>query len=175
MTPPRGAASAWWPRLLGTRAPRATVLIRLAVGLVFVSEGLQKFLFPEALGAGRFAKIGIPAPEAMGPFVGIVEIVCGSLALAGFVTRAASLPLIVDMVVALLSTKVPILLGHGYGGFAAPSVPKHGFWSMLHEARTDLAMLLGAAFLLAVGAGPWSCDARLRGRFAGAQPRDRGE
>lgn len=154
--------------MLATRAPAATVLVRVAVGLVFVAEGVQKFLFPDALGAGRFAKIGIPAPETMGPFVGVVEIVAGTLVLAGLLTRLAAVPLVVDMIVAILSTKVPILLGHGYWGFADPSVARTGLWSMLHESRTDLSMLLGACFLLLVGAGPWSLDAVWSRRSADA-------
>lgn len=157
-------------KVLDSQAPAAAVLIRIAVGLVFTSEGMQKFLYPASLGAGRFAKIGIPAPELMGPFVGAVEVVCGALVLAGLFTRLAALPLIVNMLVALLSTKVPILLGHGILGFAAPSVSKHGVWSMLHESRTDLSMLLGALFLLLAGAGPWSLDARIRARSSGAAP-----
>jgi putative oxidoreductase len=155
------AAPSLWRRILDARAPTAVVLIRIAVGVVFAAEGIQKFLYPDALGAGRFTKIGIPAPELMGPFVGCAEIVCGSLVLAGLVTRLAALPLIVNMIVAILSTKVPILLGHGYWLFANPSISKSGFWSMLHEARTDLSMLLGSIFLLLVGGGSWSLDARV--------------
>jgi uncharacterized membrane protein YphA (DoxX/SURF4 family) len=146
-------------KLLASSAPAATVFIRIAVGIVFASEGIQKFLFPDALSAGRFAKIGIPAPEIMGPFVGGVEIVCGLLILLGLFTRLAAVPLIIDMLVAIASTKIPILLGHGYLSFANPSA-KPGLWSMLHEARTDLSMLLCACFLLSAGAGPWSVDAK---------------
>jgi putative oxidoreductase len=152
-------------RLFATTAPRSVVLVRALVGIVFVSEGIQKFLTPAALGAGRFAKIGIPAPEVMGPFIGGLELACGVLVLAGLLTRAAALLLVADMVVAIVSTKIPILLGHGYWRFAGPSV-KPGFWSLLHEARTDLSMLLGAAFLGVVGAGPWSLDARIARRQA---------
>lgn len=137
------------------------VLIRIAVGVVFASEGIQKFMDPAGLGAGRFAKIGIPFPEVMGPFVGAVEVVCGVLVLIGLLTRLAALPLVIDMIVAIASTKVPILLGHGYWRFADPSVHP-GLWSMLHEARTDLAMLLCSLFLAAAGAGPWSLDALLQ-------------
>ena len=154
--------------LLESHAPAATVLIRVAVGVVFVSEGAQKFLYADALGAGRFAKIGIPAPEVMGPFVGVVEIVCGLLILVGLLTRLAAVPLTIDMLVALASTKVPILLGHGYSVFAAPPVSKTGFWSMLHESRTDLSMVLGSVFLLLVGAGKWSADVVLSRRLTGA-------
>jgi uncharacterized membrane protein YphA (DoxX/SURF4 family) len=148
---------------------KATVLIRFAVGVVFLSEGLQKFLYPDALGAGRFAKIGIPMPAVMGPVVGSLEAACGLLVLLGLFVRLAVVPLMVDMVVAIASTKVPILIGHGYWGFGGPSVPKTGGWSMLHESRTDLAMLCGAAFLLVAGAGAWSLDERfaLRRRLSG--------
>lgn len=155
-----------WLRLLGTEAPRATVLVRILVGVVFVSEGVQKFLYPDALGAGRFVKIGIPAPEVMGPFVGVVETIGGALILAGLFTRLAAIPLIIDMLVAIASTKVPILLGHGYLSFANPSTSRTGFWSMLHEARTDLSMLLGSTFLLLVGAGASSLDAALARQMA---------
>lgn len=148
-------------RLLRVGAPDASVFIRGVVGLVFASEGIQKFLYAEAQGAGRFAKIGIPAPAAMGPFVGVVETVCGALLLLGLATRLAALPLVIDMLVALASTKVPILIGHGYWLFAHTFAPKAGFWAFLHESRTDLSMLCGAIFLALVGADRWSLDARL--------------
>jgi uncharacterized membrane protein YphA (DoxX/SURF4 family) len=128
----------------------------VAVGAVFLSEGIQKFLFPAELGAGRFARIGLPSPEVLGPFVACFEIACGAAVLAGLLTRLAAVPLITIMVVALASTKVPILLNKG-------------FWTMAHEARTDWAMLLGSAFLLAVGAGPWSVDALLHKRPRGSR------
>ena len=151
-------------RIIDGSAPQAVVLIRLAVGVIFLSEGIQKFLYPAENGAGRFARIGIPSPDVMGPFVGVVEIVCGTLILIGFLTRFAAIPLIVDMLVAILSTKIPILLGHGFWGFSLRTVPYYGLWGMLHEARTDLAMLLGSIFLLIVGAGRLSVDARLSSR-----------
>lgn len=145
-------------RVVETNAPAATILIRFAVGVVFASEGMQKFLYPDALGAGRFAKIGIAVPWFTGPFVGAVETVGGLLVIAGFLTRLAAVPLIIDMLVAIASTKIPILLGHGYLGFANPSTSTTGFWSAMHEARTDVAMLLACAFLLVVGAGSPSLD-----------------
>ncbi|WP_437966966.1 DoxX family protein [Sorangium sp. So ce260] len=145
-------------RITETSAPASAVLIRLTVGSVFLSEGIQKFLFPAELGAGRFAKIGLPSPEILGPFVGAVEIACGALVLLGLATRLAAVPLIVVMLVAIASTKVPILV-------------KRGFWAMAHEARTDWAMLLGALFLLIVGAGSLSLDARLARRGASRPPR----
>jgi len=140
-------------------APAATILIRLIVGGVFLSEGIQKFLFADALGVGRFAKIGIPMPEVMAPFVGAFEIGCGAMLLVGFLTRLAAIPMIVNMCVAIASTKVPILLGHAYWIFSLPAVKSYGFWSMVHEARTDFSMLLGSLFLLLVGGGPLAVDA----------------
>lgn len=150
---------------VATSAPAPVVLIRLMVGPVFLSEGAQKFLFPAEVGAGRFAKIGIPSPEVTAPFVGVVEIVCGALILLGLFTRLAAVPLVIDMLAAILSTKVPVLLGHGFWGFSLRQLPYYGFWGMAHEARTDWAMLLGSVFLLAVGAGAWSLDARLMSRL----------
>ena len=135
------------------------MLIRLMVGTVFLSEGIQKFLFSDQLGVGRFAKIGIPSAQIMAPFVGGVEIVCGSLILLGIGTRLAAVPLFIDISVAILSTKVPILLGDGFWGFQLPKLESYGLWSMLHEARTDLSMWLGLVYLLIVGAGAWSLDA----------------
>ncbi|MEN6492928.1 MAG: DoxX family protein [Thermoguttaceae bacterium] len=150
-------------RILATDAPRSVVLIRLVVGGVFLSEGIQKFLFPAALGAGRFAKIGIPYPETLAPMVGGFEIACGALLILGLLTRLAAIPMIVSMCVAILSTKIPILLGHGLWMFSLPKANSYGFWSMTHEARTDFAMLLGSIFLLIVGAGRFSFDALLAG------------
>ena len=66
-------------RVFTSTAPKTTVLIRVLVGWVFLSEGIQKFLFPESLGVGRFAKIGIPDPSFSAPFVGVVEILFGTL------------------------------------------------------------------------------------------------
>ncbi|HEX8985783.1 MAG TPA: DoxX family protein [Bryobacteraceae bacterium] len=136
-------------RAMTTQGPPATILIRLLVGAVFLSEGILKFAFPDQFGIGRFVKIGIPIPELMAPFVGVVEIVCGSLVLLGFMTRMAAIPLIVDMLVAIATTKIPFLLHHGFSAAA-------------HEARVDYSMLLGSIFLLLTGAGPWSLDARAR-------------
>lgn len=135
------------------------ILIRIMVGAVFVSEGLQKFLYPADVGAGRFAKIGVPAPDVIAPCVGTVEMACGLLLLLGLFTRWAALPLIAIMIGAIISTKVPILLGHGFWGFSVRDLPRYGLLSMAHEMRTDWAMLLGSIFLLLVGGGPWSLDA----------------
>jgi putative oxidoreductase len=146
-------------RLLASDAPTAVLLIRLLVGAVFLSEGLQKFLFPADLGAGRFAKIGLPSPEVLAPFVGVVEIVGGLCLLLGLCTRLAAVALIVDMLVAIAVTKIPILL-------------KDGFWKMAHEARTDWSMLFGVLFLLLVGAGAWSLDVLLTRAPLSHRPRE---
>jgi len=152
-----------WTDLMRTRETGWAILVRLLVGLVvFFPEGLQKLLFPDILGAGRFARIGIPFPELMGPFVGAVETVCGLLIIVGLMTRLATIPLLIVMVVAVVSTKWPILLGHDVGPFhLAAGMKRVGFWSASHEARADLTMFLGLLFLLIVGAGRWSLDALL--------------
>jgi putative oxidoreductase len=151
-------------RFNATQASASVVLIRLMVGSVFLGEGIQKFLYPDELGVGRFMKIGIPSPEIMTPFVGGVEMVCGALVIFGLLTRLAAIPLVINISVAVLSTKIPILLGHGYWMFTLAKLPRYGFLSMMHEARTDFSMLLGLIFLICVGAGSWSLDARLNTR-----------
>ena len=151
-----------WAQMLRTRAEGWTILVRLMVGLVvFFPEGIQKLVFPEILGAGRFANIGIPYPEVMGPFVGTVEVVCGTLVILGLLTRLAALPLIVIMLVATVSTKLPIWAGHDIWIFHMPKIARYGFWSMAHEARDDFLMLLGSIYLLIAGSGKWSLDAVL--------------
>jgi putative oxidoreductase len=132
-------------RVLASTAPASVILIRLVVGWVFLSEGIQKFLFPAALGAGRFAQIGIPNPQIMAPLVGAVEILFGGLLILGLFTRPATIPLLIVISVAIRTTKVPILM-------------KQGFWAMVHEARTDFCMVFGLVFLLIVGAGRLSLD-----------------
>tara|TARA_R110002111_G_scaffold247140_5_gene310202 strand:- start:18269 stop:18730 length:462 start_codon:yes stop_codon:yes gene_type:complete len=131
-----------------TRASAAVLLIRLMVGLVFLSEGIQKFLYPDARGVGRFIKIGLPEPEFLASFVASFEIACGILIVLGLFTRLAVLPTITIMLVAIATTKIPMLA-------------EDGFWSMAHAARTDFSMLLGSLYLLIVGAGPLSIDAIL--------------
>jgi uncharacterized membrane protein YphA (DoxX/SURF4 family) len=128
----------------------AIILIRLLVGWVFVSEGIQKFLFPAQLGVGRFAKIGIPSPQIMAPFVGAVEIIFGSLVILGLLTRLATIPLLCVIGTAIATTKIPLLR-------------TSGVWTMLHEARADFSMLLGLLFLLIVGGGGLALDRARRG------------
>jgi Predicted membrane protein len=131
--------------LLKTDNAPTTVIIRLMVGLVFFSEGIQKFLFPDKLGTGRFAEIGLPNPDFLAPCVGAFEIACGTLLLFGLFTRFAAIPLICVMGVAMATTKADILASEG-------------FWSMMHAGRTDWAMLMGNIFLLLRGGGRWSLD-----------------
>lgn len=135
-------------KFLNTDNSKTTILIRLIVGAVFLSEGIQKFLFPDELGAGRFAKIGLPSPEFLGSFVGTFEIICGALILIGLLTRFASVPLIIIMLVAIATTKAQVLADKG-------------FWELLHGSRTDWAMLLGSIFLLINGGGFYSIDRKL--------------
>ena len=132
-------------KIIATDISKTTLIIRIAVGLVFVSEGIQKFLFPDSLGVGRFAKIGLPSPEFLGPFVGSIEIICGACLLLGLLTRLASIPLIIIMLVAIATTKAEVLA-------------KEGFWEMLHGSRNDWSMLLGSIFLLIKGSGALSFD-----------------
>jgi putative oxidoreductase len=152
-----------WNNLLRSSESGWTILVRLLVGLVvFLPEGIQKLIFADVLGAGRFAKIGIPFPDVLAPFVGCVEIICGALIILGLLTRLASIPLIIIMIVALVSTKLPILLRHDVWMFhLASDIKRTGFWSTMHESRADLTMLLGCVYLLIVGAGRWSLDAVL--------------
>ncbi len=152
--------------MLDPSGPRASLAVRLLAGLVFLPEGVKKFLFPAQWGAGRFERIGIPAPAQMAAFVGAIEIACGTLLLVGLATRLASLPLLVDILVAIATTKIPLL-------WRATAVStKVGFWSMQSEGRTDWAILMALVFLLLAGAGPISLDAlisrRSRSRDSGA-------
>jgi putative oxidoreductase len=126
------------------------LLLRWLVGWVFLSEGIQKFLFPAALGAGRFEKIGIPDPQFLAPFVGAIEIVCGTLLILGFFTIFAVWPLLTVILVAITTTKGPLLL-------------KQGFWAAMHEGRTDFCMIVGLLAIALLGPGPFSIDRRRRG------------
>jgi putative oxidoreductase len=143
-------------------APRSTLLMRLMAGGVFLSEGILKFVYTNQ-GVGRFTKIGIPAPALTATFVGGLEIVGGILLIAGLFTRVIAIPFIVEMVVAILATKVSLYLGTSPLP-APPALPKIGFWAVMHETRSDYAQILTSLFLLVVGPGPWSLDAFLQRR-----------
>jgi len=126
----------------------AAVLIRVIVGYVFFVEGIQKYLYPDTLGIGRFIKIGLPMPHLMLHISAVSEIVFGALLIVGLFTRLATIPLIIDIIVAIVSTKFIMFV-------------QKGFWPAIHESRLDFTMLLSLIFLLIVGAGVCSMDAKL--------------
>ena len=132
-------------RIFRSKRTRSFFLIRLIVGLVFLSEGIQKFLYPEITGVGRFEMIGFNYATFFAYFVAVFEVVCGVLILFGMLTRLAAVPLLVIMITALITTKIPILTDEG-------------FWFMAHAARTDFAMTLLLLFLLIHGPGRNSVD-----------------
>jgi uncharacterized membrane protein YphA (DoxX/SURF4 family) len=131
--------------ILNTINDNRSLIIRIAVGLIFLSEGIQKYLFPEISGTGRFLKIGFSHPEFWAYFTGSFEIICGTLILLGLFTRLASIPLLIIMITAFVTTKWPILLDKG-------------FWPMAHEYRTDFAMTLLLVYLIIHGSGRWSIN-----------------
>lgn len=145
-------------QILQTDDSKTTLLIRLMVGSVFLSEGIQKFLYPAQRGVGRFEGMGFPAPEFFGNFVGAFEILAGALILFGLLTRGAALTTFLIMSVAIITTKIPILFGESFGPFVLRELSTYGFWSMAHEMRTDWAMWLGSLFLIIKGGGKWSFD-----------------
>jgi len=138
-------------QIITTQNLGAILFIRLMVGTVFLSEGIQKFLFPEIRGAGRFASIGLPNPEFLGSLVGFFEMACGVFVLMGLMTRLSVIPLIIIMIVAVISTKLPQL-------------ESKGIWETLHASRTDFSMLMGSLFLLLMGGGRWSLDQKLNAK-----------
>jgi putative oxidoreductase len=135
-------------RVFETENNNRAFLVRLTVGLIFLTEGIQKYLFPELLGTGRFLTIGFHNPAFWAYFTGTFEIICGTLIIVGLVTRVASIPLIIIMITAFISTKIPILV-------------HKGFWPWAHEYRTDFAMTLLLIYLLIYGSGKWSFDSTI--------------
>lgn len=136
------------------------ILIRVIVGLVFLTEGILKFLYSGELGWGRFAHIGLPSPHVLAPFVGAVEIFAGGALILSLYAGDAALLLLIVILTAIFTTKAPILLGHPLARFAAPKLEHYGLLSFIHEARTDLCMLFGlVAILLDSG-----MSLRLKGR-----------
>jgi uncharacterized membrane protein YphA (DoxX/SURF4 family) len=132
-------------KLLKSDGSNSTILIRMVIGFVFISEGLQKFILPEIRGVGRFINIGIPYPEISAYFVASFEIVCGALVLIGLMTRLSSIPILIIMIVAIMTTKIEVFT-------------TEGMWSMLHGSRTDWAMLICSIFLIIKGSGDFSAD-----------------
>jgi uncharacterized membrane protein YphA (DoxX/SURF4 family) len=153
-------------------APKSTLLLRLMAGGVFLSEGILKFVYPNQ-GVGRFTKLGFPFPLETATFVGGLEIVGGTLLILGLLTRVIAVPFIVEMVVAILTTKVSLYLGTSPLPLP-PAPPTVGFWAVMHETRSDYAQILTSIFLLVAGPGSLSVDAILRRRrgAAGSSRRD---
>ncbi len=127
------------------------IIARLIVGLIFLSEGIQKFLYPELLGTGRFEKIGFMHPHLWASFTGFFEIVCGTLLLFGLLSRLAAIPLLIVMITAFITTKWPMLL-------------HQGFWRFAHEYRTDFSMTMLLLYILYYGGGGFSFDKKLFGK-----------
>jgi uncharacterized membrane protein YphA (DoxX/SURF4 family) len=124
------------------------ILIRVIVGIVFLTEGILKFVRPGELGVGRFAHLGLPYPHLLAPFVGVVEIAAGGALMLNFFAGDAALLLLIVSLTAIATTKVPILLGHHLGPFGPPKLDHYGILTFIHEARTDLAMLFGLVAIL---------------------------
>jgi len=138
-------------------APSSTVLLRLMAGGVFLWEGILKFVYANQ-GIGRFTKLGIPLPHFTADFVACLEIVGGVLLLSGFLTRMVSIPFLIEMIVAILSTKISLYLGTS--PLPLPVAPPQvGIWAVLHEVRSEYAQLLTVAFVMINGPGRWSLDA----------------
>jgi uncharacterized membrane protein YphA (DoxX/SURF4 family) len=139
-------------------------------GGVFFWEGILKFVYANQ-GVGRFTKLGMPLPRITADFVGILEIAGGLLLLSGLMTRLIAIPFIIEMIVAILSTKISMFLGTS--PLPLPPVPPQvGIWAVLHEVRSEYAQMLTTAFLLINGPGKWSLDAvlgRARMNSAGAR------
>jgi len=126
----------------------AAVLVRVIVGYVFFVEGIQKYLYPDTLGIGRFIKIGIPFPHVTVHISAGAEIICGALLMIGLWTRLSTIPLIINISVAIVSTKVMMFV-------------QKGFWPAVHESRLDFTMLFCLIFLLIAGAGCCSLDKKI--------------
>jgi uncharacterized membrane protein YphA (DoxX/SURF4 family) len=137
--------------ILSTENDNRAIFVRLTVGLIFLTEGIQKNLFPEILGTGRFLTIGFSHPAFWAYFTGTFEIICGALIIIGLITRVASIPLIIIMITAFITTKIPILI-------------HKGVWPWAHEYRTDFAMTLLLVYLLIYGSGNWSVDSKIFGK-----------
>ena len=138
--------------ILETEDDNRAILVRLIVGLVFLTEGIQKYVFPDLLGTGRFLTIGFTNPAFWAYFTGTFEILCGTLVILGLITRLASIPLIIIMVTAFITTKIPILV-------------HKGIWPWAHEYRTDFAMTLLLIYLIIYGAGRWSFDSKITAAY----------
>jgi putative oxidoreductase len=149
-----------------TDGPKSTLLLRLMAGGVFLWEGILKFVYTNQ-GVGRFTKLGLPMPAITANFVACLEIVGGLLLLTGLLTRLIAVPFIIEMIVAILSTKIALYLGTSPLPLP-PALPKVGMWAVLHEIRSDYAQIMTTIFLLMNGPGKWSLDALLHTKSVSA-------
>jgi len=148
-----------------TAGPKSILLLRLMAGGVFLWEGILKFVYTNQ-GVGRFTKLGMPVPGVTANFVACLEIVGGLLLISGLLTRLISVPFVIEMIVAILSTKISLYLGTSPLPLP-PAPPKVGMWAVLHEVRSDYAQIMTVIFLLINGPGRWSLDALLQRSRAG--------
>ena len=155
------------PRVDG---PKSTLFLRLMAGGVFFSEGILKFVYLNQ-GVGRFTKLGFPFPHLTANFVGSLEIVGGLMLLCGLATQLIAVPFIIEMIVAILSTKISLYLGTSPLPLP-PAPPTVGMWAVLHESRSDWAQLLTVTFLMINGPGAWSLDALLAKKWSRATAHD---
>ena len=149
-------------------APAATILLRLMAGGVFFWEGILKFVYTNQ-GVGRFTKLGIPVPDVMAHFVAGLEIIGGLLLIVGFLTRLISVPFIIEMLVAIATTKISLYLGTSPLPLP-PAPPQVGIWAVLHEIRSDYAQIMIVQFLLIAGPGRLSIDALVRRKRKQSEP-----
>jgi putative oxidoreductase len=151
-----------WLMCPPTTGPNSAVLLRLMAGSVFLWEGILKFVYANQ-GVGRFTKLGMPFPALTANFVASLEIVGGLLLITGLLTRLIAVPFIIEMMVAILSTKISLYLGTSPLPLP-PALPKVGMWAVLHEVRSEYAQIMTVIFLLVNGPGRWSLDALLQNR-----------
>jgi len=116
--------------------------------LIFIIEGVLKYKMVQWLGPGRFTEIGFSDAFFWAYFTGAIEILCGLLVLSGLFTRLASLPLLIIMIVAFITTKLPLL-------------GTEGFWIFSHEYRLDFSLTLLLILLIIYGGGKWSVDLKI--------------
>jgi len=151
-----------WLLMPPVDAPAATILLRVMAGSVFLWEGVMKFVFPNQ-GVGRFTKLGFPAPHFLATGDAWLEIIGGTLLIVGLLTRPVAILFVIEMLVAIASTKIPLYLGT-YPLPLPPVPPQIGFWAVLHEVRSEYAQLACSLFVVFVGPGPWSLEALLQQR-----------
>lgn len=122
-------------------------LTRITIAYVFMRSGWGKLQHLDKA-IEFFQSIGIPLAQLQAPFVASVELICGALALLGLATRAAAVPLIVIMLVAIRTAKWGDITDLG----------------SLFETSEYLYIVL-LAWLVTQGAGPLSVDRWLKARL----------